>query len=412
LLGAQNDLVKAVVETGKPVVVLLINGRPLSINYIAEKVPAILEGWYLGEEGGPAAANVIFGDVNPGGKLPITFPHSVGDLPDFYNHKPSDNRSYAFSTREPLFAFGSGLSYTTFKFDNLRVEPAQILVEGTAKVSVDIANTGTREGDEVAELYIHQRIASVTQPVMQLKDFERIALKSGEKRTVSFTVTPDMLSMLNVDMHRVVEPGVFDLMVGPSSDKTTTAQLTVAGTHGENGRPAPPPPPAGSESGMVSDFDDLKVAANFGSWLASGDSQMGGKSTSSMDVVQPGANGTKGALEVKGEVVAGSPYPWAGLLFSPGSAPMQPTNLSRKSTIAFWAKGDGQTYTLLVLTEARSGSSGEMPAMTTFTAGPEWKQYSFPFSTFQTDGSDITGIGFIHAQTGKFQFQIDQVEIK
>ena len=126
LLGAQNDLVKAVVETGKPTVVLLINGRPLSINYIAEKVPAILEGWYLGEEGGTAAANVLFGDVNPGGKLPITFPHSVGDLPDYYNHKPSANRSYAFSTRKPLFPFGYGLSYTTFKFDNLRVEPKEI----------------------------------------------------------------------------------------------------------------------------------------------------------------------------------------------------------------------------------------------------------------------------------------------
>jgi beta-glucosidase len=412
LLGAQNDLVKAVVETGKPVVVLLINGRPLSINYIAEKVPAILEGWYLGEEGGPAAASVIFGDVNPGGKLPITFPHSVGDLPDFYNHKPSDNRSYEFSTRQPLFAFGSGLSYTTFKFDNLRVEPAQILSEGMAKISVDISNTGAREGDEVAQLYIHQRIASVTQPVMQLRDFSRITLKPGEKRTVTFAVTPDMLSMLNIDMHRVVEPGVFDLLVGPSSDKTTTVELTVAGAHGENGRPTPPAPPAGSESALVSDFDDLKITASYGAWLATGDGQMGGKSTSSMDIIQPGADGTKGALEVKGEVVAGGPYPWAGLLFAPGSAPMQPANLSKKSTIGFWAKGDGQTYTLVVLTEARSGSSGEMPAMTTFAAGPEWKQYSFPFSAFETDGSDLSGIGFIRGQPGKFEFQIDQMEIK
>src|ERR1700688_876699 len=130
LLRAQNDLVKAVVETGTPTVVFLINGRPLSINYIAEHVPAILEGWYLGEEGGTAAANVLFGDVNPGGKLPITFPHSVGDLPDFYNHKPSANRSYAFSTREPLFPFGYGLSYTKFKFENLHVEPAQIQTGG------------------------------------------------------------------------------------------------------------------------------------------------------------------------------------------------------------------------------------------------------------------------------------------
>lgn len=414
LLGAQNDLVKAVVETGKPVVVILINGRPLSINYIAEKVPAILEGWYLGEEGGTASAEVLFGDVNPGGKLPITFPRSVGDLPDFYNHKPTDNRSYAFSTRQPLYAFGYGLSYTTFKFDNLRVEPAQILTGGTAKVNVDITNTGSREGDEVPQLYIHQRVASVTQPVEQLKGFERVTLKPGEKRTVEFTVTPDMLSMLNVDMHKVVEPGIFDLMVGPSSDKTSIVKLTVLGTRGETGRPAPPPPPAGSESGVVSNFDDLKPSANFGSWMAAGDGTMGGgKSTSSMAVIQPGADGTKGALQVSGEVIGGSPFPWAGLLYSPGSAPMQPANLSKKSAISFWAKGDGGTYTLVVLTEARSGNSGEMPAMTTFVAGPEWKQFTFPFTTFETDGSDISGIGFVRAQQpGKFQFALDQVEIK
>lgn len=414
LLGAQNDLVKAVLETGKPVVVILINGRPLSINSIAEKVPAILEGWYLGEEGGPAAAEALFGDLNPGGKLPITFPHSVGDLPDFYNHKPSDNRSYEFSTRQPLYAFGYGLSYTTFKFDNLRVEPAQILAGGTAKVSVDVTNVGSREGDEVPQLYIHQRVSSVTQPVEQLRGFERITLRPGEKRTVEFSVTPDTLSILNVDMHRVVEPGVFDLMVGPSSDQTNSVKLTVLGTRGESGRPAPPPPPAGSESSLVSNFDDLKPSSSYGSWIAASDGTMsGGKSASSMEVIQPGADDTKGALQVTGEVVAGSPFPFAGALFSPGSSPMQPANLSKKSAIDFWAKGDGGTYTLVVLTEQRSGSSGEMPAMTTFVAGPEWKQYSFPFTSFQTDGSDLTGIAFIRAQQpGKFKFALDQVEIK
>jgi beta-glucosidase len=414
LLGAQNDLVKAVVETGKPVVVLLINGRPLSINYIAEKVPAILEGWYLGEEGGTGAADVIFGDANPGGKLPITFPHTVGALPDFYNHKPSANRSYEFSTRQPLFAFGYGLSYTTFKFENLRVAPEQILQGGTAKVSVDVTNAGTREGDEVPQLYVHQRIASVTQPVMQLKGFERITLKPSEKRTVEFTVTPEMLSILNVDMHRVVEPGVFDLMVGPSSDKTTTVKLTVAGANGETGRPASmAPTPAGSESGMVSNFDDGKVAANYGSWMGASDTMSGGKSTSSIEVVLPGAAGTKGALQVTGEVIPGGQFVFAGALYSPGTAPMQPANLSKKNTISFWAKGDGKTYTLVVLTEARSGQSGEPPAMVPFTAGPEWKQYTFPYSAFQTDGSDLTGLGFLRAQElGKFQFQIDELEIK
>jgi beta-glucosidase len=411
LLGAQNDLVKAVVETGTPVVVILINGRPLSINYIAEKVPAILEGFYLGEEGGVAAAEVLFGDVNPGGKLPITFPHTVGALPDFYNHKPSDNRSYEFSTRKPLFAFGYGLSYTTFKFDNLRVEPAEILSGGKAKVSVDVSNTGSRDGDEVPQLYIHPKISSVTQPVMRLAAFERITLKAGEKRTVSFSITPDMLAILNTDMHRVVEPGVYEIMVGPGSDNTTIARLTVGG--GANAQPPLPPPPAGSESGLVSNFDEGKVAANYGMWVPASDSMNGGKSKSSFKVVEPGANGTKGALEVDGEVIAsGGPFSFAGALFSPGPAIMQAVNLSNKKTISFWTKGDGKNYVLLVLTDQSDGSNS-MPAMKPFVAGPEWKQYTFPFSDFETDGSDIKGLGFLHAQEpGTFSFQIDQLEIK
>jgi beta-glucosidase len=413
LLGAQNDLVKAVVETGTPTVVLLINGRPLSINYIAEKVPAILEGWYLGQEGGTAAANVIFGDVNPGGKLPITFPRSVGDLPDFYNHKPSANRTYAFSTRKPLYPFGYGLSYTTFAFSNLRIEPTQILSEGTAKVSVDVTNSGSREGDEVPQLYIHQRVAEVTQPVMQLKGFQRITLKPGEKKTVEFTITPDMLSIQNIDMHRVVEPGVFDIMVGPSSDQTSTVALTVLGPHGETGKPLPPPPPAGSESGVVSTFDDGKIAANYGSWTTSTDEVIGGKSKSSLDISQPGANGSKGALKISGEIIPGSgQFTFAGAMFSPGTAPMEPDNLSGKKEISFWAKGDGDSYMLVVLTASRSGQNG-MPAMTQFVAGKEWKQYTFSFSTFQTDGSDLSALIFAASQPpGKFAFEIDDVEIK
>lgn len=412
LLGAQNDLVKAIVETGTPTVVLLINGRPLSINYIAEKVPAILEGWYLGEEGGTAAANVIFGDVNPGGKLPITFPRSVGDLPDFYNHKPSANRTYAFSTRKPLYPFGYGLSYTTFKFDNLRVEPSQILSAGSAKVGVDITNTGSREGDEVPQLYIHQRVAEVTQPVMQLRGFQRITLKPGEKKSVEFAITPDLLSMVNIDMHRVVEPGVFDIMVGPSSDQTSTIALTVLGPHGETGKSLPPPPPVGSESGVVSTFDQGKVASNYGSWMVSTDRMNGGKSTATIEIASPGANGSQGALDAKGEIIPGAQFTWAGAMFSPGNAPMVPANLSSKKGISFWAKGDGKTYTLVVLTETRSGQNG-MPAMTQFVAGPEWKLYSFPFATFETDGGDLSGIAFVATQqTGKFEFEIDQVEIK
>jgi hypothetical protein len=384
------------------------------VNYIAEHAAAVFEGWYMGEMGGQAFAEALFGDINPGGKLPITFPHTVGALPDFYNHKPSDNRSYAFSTRKPLFAFGSGLSYTTFKFDNLRVEPQQILPGATANVSVDVTNTGSREGDEVAQLYLHQRVASVTQPVMKLSGFQRLTLKPGEKRTVEFAVTPEMLKIWDIHMQRVIEPGIFELMVGPGSDDTKTVKLTVSGLNGDTGKPAPTTPvPAGSESGVVSTFDDGKVAANYGMWIPAGDSMNGGKSKSSIALVEPGAQGSKGALQVTGETVPGSPFVFAGALYSPGATPMQAVNLSSKKEISFWAKGDGATYTLLVLTESRSGQSGEAPAMTTFVAGPEWKQYSFPFSTFETDGSDLSGVGFIRVgSAGKFQFAIDQVEIR
>jgi hypothetical protein len=165
---------------------------------------------------------------------------------------------------------------------------------------------------------------------------------------------------------------------------------------------------------MVSNFDDGKVGANYGSWMAASDSMNGGKSTSAMQVVEPGADNTKGALQVSGEVVAGSqPFAYAGAIYWPGKSPMQPVNLSGKKSISFWAKGDGKAYTLIVLTESRSGNGGEMPAMTIFAAGPEWKQYTFPFSTFDTDGSDLAGLGFVHAQEpGKFQFEVDQLEIK
>ncbi|HEY4742543.1 MAG TPA: glycoside hydrolase family 3 N-terminal domain-containing protein [Candidatus Acidoferrales bacterium] len=227
MLGAQTELVKSIVETGTPTVVLLVNGRPLSINYTAAHVPAILEGWYLGEQGGTAAADVLFGDVNPGGKLPVTFPRSVGQLPDYYDHKPSRNRSYEFVDNRPLFPFGYGLSYTTFKFDNLRVEPRTIGQGGTATVSVGVTNAGNRQGDEVAEMYIHQRVASVTRPVMALRGFQRVSLKPGQKTTVTFTLTPRALSMFDVDMHRVVERGVFDIMVGPSSADTQSVPLDV-----------------------------------------------------------------------------------------------------------------------------------------------------------------------------------------
>ncbi len=228
LIGSQDQLIKEVIATGKPTVVFLIAGRPNSINFAAEHAPAILEGWYLGQEGGTAAARVLFGDVNPGGKLPITFPRNVGEIPVYYNHKPSRNRAYLFSGLKPLFPFGWGLSYTTFKFENLRLEPASIGTAGSTTASVDVTNTGSREGDEVVQLYIHQRVASVTRPVKELRAFERLRLKPGEKRTVQFKIGPRDLELLDQYMRPVVEPGTFEIMVGPNSVDTSTALLEVA----------------------------------------------------------------------------------------------------------------------------------------------------------------------------------------
>ncbi len=225
--GAQNQLIQSIVETGTPTVVFLTNGRPLSIDYAAEHVPAILEGWYLGQEGGTAAAQVLFGDVNPGGKLPITFPRSAGELPAYYYHKPSAEVPYLFEKRGPLFPFGHGLSYTTFKFSNLKLSPARIAREGETTASVDVTNTGPREGDEVVQLYLRDRVSSVTRPVKELKGFRRIHLKPGETQTVQLKLTPAELGFYNVDMHWVVEPGWFDVMAGSSSVETISTPLEV-----------------------------------------------------------------------------------------------------------------------------------------------------------------------------------------
>jgi hypothetical protein len=358
----------------------------------------------LGQEGGTAAAQVLFGDVNPGGKLPITFPHSVGDLPDYYNHKPSANRSYEFSTREPLFPFGYGLSYTSFKFDNLKVDPQQIYTAGTAKVSVDVTNTGTREGDEVPQMYIHQRVASLTRPVKELKGFERIHLRAGEKKTVEFTISPETLSMINVDMHKVVEPGVFEVMVGPNSQQTSTVTFDVLapGQHAASS--------SSSQPDVVSNFDDLKVTTQYGYWRTSSDAEIGGASKATMEAVEGGANNTSGALKVSGEVVPGASFTWAGVFFHPGKAPDDAIDLSKKKEISFWARGDGKTYSLAMQTQTNAGS---VPPIKTFVAGEEWKQYSFPISNFETDGHDITGLAFARAQdAGKFEFEIDELQIK
>ena len=227
LVGRQGDLVKAIVETGKPVVVLLINSGPLSINYIAQNVPAVVEGFYLGQETGTAVADVLFGDYNPAGKLTVSFPRSVGQLPIYYNHKPTARRGYLYTSKEPLFPFGFGLSYTTFEYSNLKIAPVQIGPSGQAEVSIKVTNTGRREGDEIVQLYIRDIVSSVTRPVLELKDFRRIHLGAGESRTVSFTITPDKLSFLDLNMKRIVEPGMFDVMVGASSVKHQKVQLEV-----------------------------------------------------------------------------------------------------------------------------------------------------------------------------------------
>ncbi len=227
LFGMQNELAEAIFNTGKPAVVLLINGRPVTINYLQEKAPAIIECWYLGQETGHAVADVIFGEVNPGGKLPVTFPHTVGQLPCFYNKKPTNHRFYVLADPVPLYPFGFGLSYTTFEYNNLSISPEEIPVNGTAKIKIDITNTGKVKGDEIVQLYIHDLVSLPTRPVKELKDFARITLDPGEKRTVEFIITPDKLEAFDLAMKRKVQPGDFEIMVGRNSFDVLKTTLKV-----------------------------------------------------------------------------------------------------------------------------------------------------------------------------------------
>ncbi len=217
LFGMQNELLKAVVETGKPTVALIFNGRPISINYIKSNIPAILECWYLGQETGTAVADVLFGDYNPGGKLPISIPRSAGHLPIFYNYKPSARRGYLEDDVTALYPFGFGLSYTKFEFSNLRLEKSKIDKYDSTKVFIDVKNVGSVYGEEVVQLYIRDLISSVTRPVKELKGFKRIGLKAGESITISLAIEPEHLSFTNVNMEFAVEPGDFEIMVGNSS---------------------------------------------------------------------------------------------------------------------------------------------------------------------------------------------------
>ena len=217
LIGRQEELVRAMLATGKPVIVFLFSGRPASINYLAENVPVIFECWYLGQETGRAIADVLFGDYDPGGKLPITIPRSAGHLPAFYNYKPSARRGYLFDEVSPLYPFGYGLSYTTFKFKNVRLEKTKMRRNGSTRALVDVTNTGKRAGTEVVQMYIRDRVSSVTRPVKELKGFERVSLSPGETKTVALDITPESLAFFDIDMNYVVEPGEFEIMVGNSS---------------------------------------------------------------------------------------------------------------------------------------------------------------------------------------------------
>ena len=217
LIGRQDELVDAMRATGKPVIVFLFNGRPLSVHRVAQSVPVLFECWYLGQECGRAVADVLFGEVNPGGKLPISIPRSVGHLPVFYNHKPSARRGYLWDDVSPLFAFGFGLSYTTFRLENVRLAKRRMARNGSTRVMVDVTNTGTRAGSEVVQMYIRDCVSSVTRPVKELKGFQKLTLQPGETRTVTLPITPDHLAFYDVNLKYVVEPGDFEILVGNSS---------------------------------------------------------------------------------------------------------------------------------------------------------------------------------------------------
>jgi beta-glucosidase len=217
LHGMQQELIEAIQKTGTPVICVLLNGRPLSTNWISENIPAVIEGWFPGELGGRAVADVLFGDYNPGGRLPVTVPKSVGQLPIYYNQKPSAIHKYVSESEHPLYTFGYGLSYTKFEYSNLKISSPAIKADGELKVSVDVKNTGNLDGDEVVQLYLHDKYSSVTTPAKTLKGFKRLPIKKGATATVEFTLTPDELSIWNREMKRVVEPGDFEVMVGGNS---------------------------------------------------------------------------------------------------------------------------------------------------------------------------------------------------
>jgi beta-glucosidase len=236
LPGRQMDLVKAIYGSGKPTIVVLVNGRPPTIGWIVDNVPAILESWMGGSQSGNAIADILFGDVNPGGKLPVTFPRTVGQVPIYYNHMntgrpPEEANRYTSKYLDvpwtPLFPFGYGLSYTQFKITNLQLSGQRIKGDGKVTVSVDVENTGKRTGDEVVQLYIRDTVATLTRPVKELKGFQRVTLQPGEKKHLQFTLTSEHLGFWNREMRFVVEPGEFKVMVGPNSQEVIETRFEV-----------------------------------------------------------------------------------------------------------------------------------------------------------------------------------------
>ncbi|WP_239063669.1 glycoside hydrolase family 3 N-terminal domain-containing protein [Bacteroides sp. 51] len=230
LPGRQQELVEAVAATGVPTIVILVNGRPLSTEWIAENMPCLIEAWEPGMAGGQAIAEILYGKVNPSGKLPITIPRSVGQIRCMYNHKSTNNWfPYATGNSKPLYEFGYGLSYTTYQYANLQLSEAETTTTGNVQATIEVTNTGEMDGEEIVQLYIRDEYSSATRPVKELKAFERVSLKSGESKRITFTVTPEMLSYYDAEMKYGVEKGTFKIMVGPSSkdEDLQTVVLTV-----------------------------------------------------------------------------------------------------------------------------------------------------------------------------------------
>ncbi|MGL4632554.1 MAG: glycoside hydrolase family 3 C-terminal domain-containing protein, partial [Leadbetterella sp.] len=227
LKGSQNELLNALKNTGKPIVVTLFNGGPLLLQNVQAKASAILECWYLGQEGGNAVADVLFGNNNPSGKLPCSFPASEGQIPVFYNHKPSARRGYQNEPAKPLFPFGFGLSYTQFEFAVPRIDNAVISRTESTKVSVKVTNTGSKVGTETVQMYISDKVSCVTRPVKELKGFQKVTLQPGESKEVSFVISPELLMFYDHTMKRIIEPGEFDVLVGNSSDNADLKKVTL-----------------------------------------------------------------------------------------------------------------------------------------------------------------------------------------